>query len=62
MIKTISDTIIWLAEQRHAAGEHPSVNSIIHAIKLEVTQLLMDYMKEHISVLEKYYKILLMLL
>jgi len=49
MIKTIADTIIWLAEEWQSNSDRKcqNINSAIHAIKLEVTQHLMLFMDEH---------------
>lgn len=45
--KTIADTIIWHAEERMKKWPTLKINSVIHAVKLEVTQHLMEYMAEH---------------
>ena len=47
MVKTISDTIIWLAQERIKQGEpYKSLNSAIHAVKMEITLQLIDFMKD----------------
>ena len=46
MINTIADTIIWLAEERQLNPETrcQNLNSQIHALQLDIAQLLMDRM------------------
>ena len=49
MITTIAETIIWLAEERQKDPKYKgqNINSQVHAVKLEVTQKLMEYMDLH---------------
>ena len=44
MIKTLADTIIWLAEERVKDGKVQNLNSAIIAIGLEADQILMERM------------------
>jgi hypothetical protein len=46
MIETIAKTIIWMAEERMKEQPVQNINSAIHAVKLEITQYLMEYMKD----------------
>jgi len=47
-IKTIADTIIWLAEAKQSSKERcQNLNSAIHSVVLDVQQLLMEFMKEN---------------
>ena len=41
MIKTLADTIIWLAEERTKEEKFQNINSAIIAVMVEVDQLLM---------------------
>ena len=48
MIKTLANTIVWIAEERLKKGEkYQDLNSAIHAVVLDVMQILMDKMKEN---------------
>ena len=48
MIKTIADTIVWCAKERIKEGvPYQDINSAIHAVSMDVEQLLMDFMSKH---------------
>ena len=44
-IKTIAQTIVWLAKERMKTEEYQNINSVIHAVSLELHLELMQYMK-----------------
>jgi len=46
MIKTLAETIIWVAEEKLKKEGGQGINSAIHAVVLEISQLLMIHMKE----------------
>jgi hypothetical protein len=46
MIQTLADTIIWYAGERHKECPHQNINSAIHAVNLDIAQILMKFMAE----------------
>jgi hypothetical protein len=46
LIKTISDTIIWVARERMKDRHYQNLASAIYAVEMEVRSLLIDAMKE----------------
>ena len=47
-IRTLADTIIWLAEAKQSSKERcQNLNSAIHSVVLDIQQLLMEFMGEH---------------
>jgi hypothetical protein len=47
MIRTLSDTIIWHAQQRMKHERFQNENSAIHGTLLDIQQLLMVHMAEN---------------
>lgn len=47
MIRTLADTVLWVAEERYRKGKYKSLNSAIHAVSMEVSLRLMDVMKDN---------------
>ena len=45
-VETIAQTIIWLAEERMKTEPFQNINSAIHAVTLDVSEFLMDFMKD----------------
>ena len=47
-IRTLADTIVWLAEAKQSSKERcQNLNSAIHSVVLDVQQLLMEFMGGH---------------
>ena len=50
MIQTLAQTIIWVAEERIKSGvKYQDLNSAIHAVGLDISQILMDIMAGNIK-------------
>lgn len=47
MIRTLADTIIWHAQERHKHERCQNENSAIHSVLLDIQQLLMLHMAEN---------------
>lgn len=47
MIKTLADTIIWVAQERMKTEKFQNINSAVHAIEIEITQHLMEFMNKN---------------
>jgi hypothetical protein len=46
MIQTLTDTIVWIAEQRLADHQYQNLNSAIHSVLMDLVQPLMKIMSE----------------
>ena len=44
-VKTISDTIIWLAKENMKVYKYQNINSAVHSVLLDIENELMDFMK-----------------
>ena len=50
LIKTLADTIVWVAEKRMEHTTYQNKNSAIHAVLMEINLILMaDMLKEKIK-------------
>lgn len=47
MIKTISDTIIWMAAERMKTEHYQNINSAIQSVSIEVSIKLMEFMRDN---------------
>jgi len=45
-ITTVAETIIWIARERMKTERFQNINSAIHATGLEISNKLMDFMKD----------------
>ena len=43
-VKTLADTIIWVAQERQGCEPCQDINSSIHSVVLDMKQYLMDFM------------------
>jgi len=55
-IKTLADTIIWLAEKRREEERFTNINSAINTICVELNLELCDFMKDKKDVQNKTYQ------
>lgn len=45
-VKTIAETIVWIAEERMKTHSYQNRASAIHAVSIEVSNELIEYMKD----------------
>jgi hypothetical protein len=46
-IKTITETIVWIAEERNKSGNYQNINSAIHSVKMDISLRLQDEMAKN---------------